>query len=88
MEAIVLGERQEEMTSPTFSTATLRQLVAHELKNHPSLRRGQAHWNVANGLWPQLTDSLHGTNVDPFYDDGRIGEFVIALYEKASNVET
>jgi len=76
------------MTSPTFSTVILRQLVAQELKTHPSLRRGQAHWNVAHGLWPHLTESFRGTNVDPFYNDSRVGDFVVALYEKASSVET
>ena len=42
-------------------------------------RLGQAYFNYAYELYPRDVDTLRWTNVDCFYDDAKIPEFLDAL---------
>jgi hypothetical protein len=39
-------------------------------------RPGQAHFNALYELRPDLADEIRGTDLDPFYNDTRIPEFL------------
>ncbi len=50
--------------------------LANEMvKKEPYLRQGQALWNTAYMLHPELLDGLTATSADPFYTDLNIAEF-------------
>ncbi len=40
------------------------------------VRKGQCYWNTLDKLRPDLTPQLRGGLLDPFYDDGRLPEFL------------
>lgn len=67
-----------------FSTHVLFAQVNLVRKRHPELRAGQALWNVTVELWPDIANPLRGTEVDPFYDDSKIGAFIMACAERAA----
>ena len=37
---------------------------------------GQCYFNALYDVEPELADEIRGTSDDPFYDDGRIPEFM------------
>lgn len=45
------------------------------------MRKGQALFNAAVSVIPELVEELVGTEVDPFYDDSRISAFLTAIGE-------
>jgi hypothetical protein len=45
------------------------------------MRTGQAYFNAAYALWPQVVDRICGTNLDPFYDDANLPKFFAYLLE-------
>lgn len=51
-----------------------------KVQNKPKeWRLGQAYFNYAYEMYPRDTDTLRGTEVDCFYDDNKIPEFLDAL---------
>jgi hypothetical protein len=42
-------------------------------------RYGQAVFNTAVEFFPKEVRQLNGTDVDPFYNDGRVKDFLVAL---------
>jgi hypothetical protein len=39
-------------------------------------RKGQAYFNALHEVHPELADEIRGGNLDPFYQDKRIDEFL------------
>ena len=50
--------------------------AAKEQAAHPSYRNGQALFNVLYDVRPDLAEQVRGTHLDPFYDNGLVGEFL------------
>ncbi len=57
--------------------------VARELRDHPlSYREGQSAFNVLHDMAPELAAEVRTTELDPFYDDQKLGEFYMWLEGK------
>ncbi len=70
-----------------FETWRIYAEAAQLAETAPALRKGQALWTVAIQSWPKIAGPLHGTAVDPFYDDAKIPAFVAALERAALDEE-
>ena len=44
------------------------------------LRRGQFAFNLMEDLQPEFAESIRGTELDPFYDDGKLDNFFGAAH--------
>lgn len=64
-----------------WSRSRLMTLVAVERHRHPSLRYGQALYNVAYRENPAVA-KLAGTECDPFHDDSKAEAFLEKLQAK------
>lgn len=51
---------------------------------YPEWRYGQAVFNTCHSLFPEIADSLRGTEYDPFYEDTRVEAFLQQVEEKLS----
>jgi len=49
-------------------------------------RKGQATFNAVMTIDPVLADSLRGTNIDCYYFDGKINDFMSVVYNKWSSL--
>lgn len=56
--------------------AAYLETVGWHLRQHPTLRWGQAHFNVLHDVHPDLSARVHNTELDPFYLDERIPQFL------------
>lgn len=60
--------------------------VTRYMNAHPSQRFGQALFNVLDQTHPQIASLVHGTDLDPFYEDTmnsrRIRAFTSFVYER------
>ena len=50
-------------------------------------RYGQAVFNSAYGLFPNEVGEMVATELDPFYNDGRVKSFIAALANKIGDVQ-
>jgi len=57
-------------------TAALWQRAEELLQRNSSLRRGQALFNAFAELNPEKADRIRGTDIDPFFNNGRIRAFL------------
>jgi hypothetical protein len=66
------------------STTLAQYLEAVEvaMRERRGLRKGQTFFNVLHELDRDLADRLSGTTTDPFYDDGKLPEFVLRVAEE------
>jgi hypothetical protein len=55
------------------------QLTARLL--HPEWRLGQAYFNFLAQDYPELAKEIAGTDIDPFYVDDRINDFLKHIQE-------
>jgi hypothetical protein len=53
--------------------------MTHYANAHPSQRRGQAYFNSLSERSSDLAAQICGTEVDPFYDDKKINQFLAAV---------
>ena len=53
-----------------------RKQLKETLKEFPSLRKGQIMFNVLYEVKPELADKIRSSNIDPFYNDNNIPEFM------------
>ncbi len=44
--------------------------------NNPRQRLGQAYFNAISELHPEITNGVCGTELDPFYYDSRVDDFL------------
>lgn len=51
------------------------------------MRRGQVHFVVLHIGHPSIANAIRGTEVDPFYDDKRIGDFLDSVYHAFRVIE-
>lgn len=51
-------------------------LYNENLSKYPCLRKGQALYNAASTLYPDICSSIVGLNMDPFYNDLNIDNFI------------
>ena len=58
-----------------------RQAVAYQAE-HPEQRWGQALFNVLREHDLDLARELTGTEADPFYQDERVGGFLLAVEDR------
>lgn len=55
---------------------------ANSKQNNPEWRMGQTYFNVLDAIRPDLAEGLRSTiNLDPFYRDENIGEFLAYVCE-------
>jgi hypothetical protein len=47
---------------------------------NPSWRLGQTMFNVLYEHYPELANNIRGTEADPFYNNQRIGAFMLAIH--------
>lgn len=50
-------------------------------EQYPSQREGQAHMNVLGQWEPELYVAITGTDIDPFYVDSKMGDFLSYVLE-------
>lgn len=64
-------------------TALAQYLEAVEVEMHErrGMRKGQTFFNVLLELEPQLAHRLEHTADDPFYNDGKLPEFLLRVGE-------
>ena len=55
------------------------QIVSTVLNRTPDWREGQTYFNVLTEARPDLAEKVRGAAIDPFYQDGRIGDFLIFI---------
>ena len=55
------------------------------LSNNPNYRIGQCYFNVLWEIDPELANEIRGTEVDPFYLDKKIPDFLETLAKKWEN---
>lgn len=48
-------------------------------KNNPGQREGQALFNALHYFSPVAADMIHGTELDPFYNDSRVPDCIDAI---------
>lgn len=53
--------------------------------SEPLQRIGQAYYNALSELHPELAGEINSTDLDPFFNDGRLDEFLKAVEEKLSD---
>ena len=63
-------------TSPPNFVRYLRDVVEVYDNAHPHLRWGQTYFNVLSKHAPNLALSVQGTDLDPFYSDHKIPQFI------------
>jgi hypothetical protein len=51
-------------------------------RSEPLQRIGQAYYNALYELYTEFATTLVGTNLDPFCNDGRLDEFLVAVKEQ------
>lgn len=56
--------------------------VSKCLHAEPSLRQGQAAFNVLQRMHPDIADRILRTSIDPFYDDDRLLAFYMFVCEQ------
>lgn len=54
----------------------LRQVTDTYDDSYPNLRWGQAYFNVLCSHDPELADKIRSTQLDPFYSDKQIPDFL------------
>jgi hypothetical protein len=67
----------------------LRREVQGDMIRDPSLRYGQAVFNVAYRIWPDAVDTLRGSyEFDPFYNSGRVPVFLDELERRLTSTRS
>lgn len=61
--------------------------VARYMRLNPQQRRGQAHFNVLYIGHPSIANMIRGSEIDPFYDDSRLVEFLESVYHAFRVIE-
>lgn len=56
--------------------------VRAQLRANPEWRVGQTFWNVLQEVRADLASLIHGSDLDPFYRDGRLAAFHEFVVEK------
>jgi hypothetical protein len=67
---------------PLTTFAQYQRAVEVALRERRGLRKGQAFFNVLLELEPEVAHRLIGTAEDPFYDDGKLPEFLVRVVEE------
>jgi hypothetical protein len=52
-----------------------------QFEEYGGWRMGQTHWNVLVEFRPELAERLHGTELDPFYSDNVIPQYLRFIFE-------
>lgn len=55
--------------------------VYQTMERHPSLRVGQAHFNVLYVHRPDLSEQIRGGEYDPFYVDSLLSKFLTYVHD-------
>lgn len=66
-------------TEAFYKTYTIA--VERYMRDYPSCREGQSYFNVLyfDRFDPEYANKVRGSALDPFYDNGRISDFLAAL---------
>ena len=51
------------------------------VKDYSCLRLGQAFYNTLYEEYPEVADSIVGTDLDPFYDNNKLDKCIAAITE-------
>lgn len=57
-------------------------LVEIVRKKNPSWRKGQAFFNVLADVRPDLSETIRGTDIDPFHRDCKLAEFLFTVSQE------
>lgn len=71
------------ITSDGLGLAQQVAIVAEKMRDTPRIRLGQSLFNATHELRPDLANKVRGSDLDPFYNDGRAGAFLAWLAKKA-----
>jgi len=52
------------------------------LKKDRNLRIGQCFFNATHDLYPEIAHEIAGTENDCFYEDNKIGDFLLEVMER------
>lgn len=55
--------------------------VRETMKAHPSLRLGQTVFNTMLEFYPEKAEQYRGSDLDPFYRDERVKDFLRACLD-------
>jgi hypothetical protein len=61
--------------------AEYQKAVGVAMRERRGLRKGQAFFNVLQEMEPELADRITSSADDPFYDDGKLPEFLLRVAE-------
>ena len=64
-----------------MESSRLKRLYDLVEKKPSYIRKGQAYFNEAYNINPKLVNQVRGTELDPFYIDSRVPEFIKFLKE-------
>lgn len=73
-------ERLYSMSTNTErALIVLREVTQAQYDKPPHIRRGQAMYNRLTEIAPDVALEINGTELDPFYQDDRIDDFLDAI---------
>lgn len=64
------------------------QRLKEEMEKSPSLRKGQAAFNLMWSLFPNVANKYRGSDIDPFYLDDKTDRFITTCLNEVSNVKS
>jgi hypothetical protein len=67
---------------PVTTLAQYLAAVKVTMRERRGQRKGQAFFNVLYEMEPELAHRVIGTDADPFYDDGKLPDFLLRVAEE------
>lgn len=68
---------KEELTEHAkVSMHSYLNLVVVTRAENPSWRKGQTYFNVLFDVRPDISEKIRATNLDPYHNDCKLGEFL------------
>lgn len=86
IKAKICSAKKEENSLEVF-ISKIRIAANKRILKHPELRLGQAVFNVVWEAYPLCARKLDGSDIDCFYNDKKINDFITAVYNCLSESE-
>jgi hypothetical protein len=83
--ASTVGRRRMNPNGQRGPVTTLAQYLAAvkvTMRERRGQRKGQTFFNVLHEMEPELADRITGTDADPFYDDGKLPDFLLRVADE------
>lgn len=69
------------LTTVNLSFNDYLNLTVKLKRENPNWRTGQTYFNTLNQVRQDLADAIRGTNLDPFYVDSKVPQFLAYVCE-------